>query len=65
MVTVKPFAAAVPVLVIVTERGALDWPAVTLPNASAVGDADSDAPPAVTPVPDNAMDTVAPPPVTV
>ena len=61
----KPLAAAVPVFVIVTERAPLDWPAVTLPNDSAVGDAESDAVPVGTPVPDRPIDIVAPPPVIV
>ena len=65
LVIATPLAAAVPVFVIVTERALLDWPVVTLPNDSAVGDAESDAVAVGTPVPDSPMDIVAPPPVIV
>ncbi len=54
-----------PELVTVIVCGALALPTVTLPNASDVGDACSEAGGGATPVPDSAIGIVAPPPVIV
>ncbi len=58
-------AEAEPVLVIVTGGRVLVAPTFTLPNASEVGDACSEAGGGATPVPDSEIEIDAPPPVIV